>query len=355
MILDRYLVRQFIPIFIIAAFMFVMIIILLDLFTNLWRYLNNEVPVSQILTVSLYYLPKSFSYALPISLLFSAAYTLGDLYGRNELTSVFSSGIPFWRFSAPLLAIGVLSSFFAFYFDDRVVIPTLKIKNDLARKLLRQSSAAENNSDIVIRTKNGSLIYFVDYYDYQNRVLSGLGIIERGEDGSLSSLTRAGSAKWTGEYWELSNAVIWQWENGFWRVQNLPPTDQYRESPDAFRRSAVKAEELPAKEAAFLVRDLRSAGLPFTIAQSDYFHRYSFSFTSFVVMILSISMGGRFRKNILLMTLLSSLAVSVVFYVMDMLAMMMAKLDYIPPALGAWFPVAAFILIGVFLLRNAKT
>ncbi|MDR2194556.1 MAG: LptF/LptG family permease [Treponema sp.] len=355
MTLDRYLVRQFMPIFIIACCMFVMIVILLDLFTNLWRYLNYEVPISQILLVSYYYIPKSFSYALPVSLLFSAGYTLGDLYGRNELTSIFSSGIPFWRFCMPLIVIGVLSSFFAFYFDDTVVIPTLKMKNDLSRKLLHQSNVSENNSDIVIKSKGGAIIYSIDYYDYAAQILNGVNIIEQNEDGSFSSLVRAPSATWNGAYWELSNAVGYQWEGEFLRAKNLPVTDAYTESPDTFRRNAVKAEELPAKETAFLVEDLKAAGLPFITVETDYHHRYSFSCTSFVVMILSISMGGRFRKNILLMTLLSSLSVAAVFYVMDMITMMMAKLGYIPPFAGAWFPVFFFVVAGFFLVRSAKT
>ncbi|MDR0877720.1 MAG: LptF/LptG family permease, partial [Treponema sp.] len=102
-ILDRYLVQQFLPIFAVAISMFVLLLSLIDLFANLWRYLNYEVPFKDIMRVSLFYLPKSFSYALPISLLFAAAYTLGDLYSRNELTSIFSSGIPFWRFSVSLV------------------------------------------------------------------------------------------------------------------------------------------------------------------------------------------------------------------------------------------------------------
>jgi lipopolysaccharide export system permease protein len=354
MTLDRYLVRQFLPIFIIASFMFVMIIVLLDLFTNLWRYLNYQVPLTQMLTVSLYYVPKSFSYALPVSLLFAAAYTLGDLYGRNELTSIFSSGIPFWRFTLPLIIIGIISSLFAFYFDDRVVIQTLKVKNDLSRKLLHQSSA-ETNSDIVIKSKSGSVIYSVDYYDYAAKILNGVNIVEQDASGSLAALIRAPQAAWNGDYWELSNAIIYHWEGGFLLAKPLAGTDAYRESPDTFRRSAVKVEELSAAQAAFLVEDLKNAGLPYIIAQADYYHRYSFSFVSFVVMILSISMGGRFRKNILLMTLLSSLAVAVVFYVMEMITMMMAKLGYIPTIVGAWFPVLIFVLVGVLLLQSAKT
>jgi lipopolysaccharide export system permease protein len=66
-------------------------------------------------------------------------------------------------------------------------------------------------------------------------------------------------------------------------------------------------------------------------------------------------MGGRFRKNILLMSLLTSLGAAVLFYVSEMITMMMAKLGYIPPFVGAWFPVMMFIVVGGLLLRSAKT
>ncbi|MDR1302575.1 MAG: LptF/LptG family permease [Treponema sp.] len=354
MILDRYLIKQFFPIFVAAISMFVLLLSLIDLFANLWRYLNYEVPLQQILKVCLYYIPKSVSYALPISLLFAAAYTLGDLYSRNELTSIFSSGIPFWRFSLSLLWIGLAFSFFSFHFEDRVVIPTFKVKNDLSRVLLRQSRT-ENNSDIVIKAKNGRLIYAVDYYDSQAQILNGLSIIEQAETGTFLSLVRAPRASWTGTYWALSNALIYSWEEGLLRAKPLIDTEVYQEHPDTFRRNSMQAEELPAREAALMVADLKAAGLPFIQALADYYHRYSFASASFLVMILSISMGGRFRKNILLMSLSSSLGVAVVFYVMEMLSMMMARLGYIPPLVGAWFPVGFFVLIGVLLLQSAKT
>jgi lipopolysaccharide export system permease protein len=355
MILDRYLVRQFIPIFCIAAFMFVMLISLIDLFANLWRYLNYEVPAWDIIKVSLFYLPKSFSYALPVSLLFAAAYTLGDLYAKNELTSIFAAGIPFGRFCASLVIIGFTASIFSFYFDDLVVIPTLRIKNELSRVLLRQQQQQESNADIVIKARNGQLIYSVDYYDYSGKILNGLTIVEKNDEGEFFSHVRASQARWNGEYWVLSNPVIYEWVEGLLRVRSMGETDIYREDPETFRRNAVKVEELPAGDARLLVLDLKNAGLPFIEALAEYYHRFSFPAASLVVMILSISMGGRFRKNILLMSLLGSLSAAVVFYVMEMISMMMARLGYIPPLMGAWFPVSSFIVIGFFLLRSAKT
>jgi lipopolysaccharide export system permease protein len=355
LLLDRYLVRQFLPIFVVAVGMFVMLLSLIDLFANLWRYLNYEVPFKDIMRVSLFYLPKSFSYALPISLLFAAAYTLGDLYSRNELTSIFSSGIPFWRFSASLVIIGLAASLFSFYFDDKVVIPTLRIKNDLSRRFLRQQHT-ETNSDIVIKARNGQLIYSVDFYDRDAQALNGISIVEQNEKGEFISLIRSVRAAWEEDHWVFTNAIIYRWEeDGMLRTAALPDTDAYREHPDTFRRNAVNVEELGAHEAGLLVSDLKAAGLPFIEALADYYHRFSFPTASFVVMILSISMGGRFRKNILLMSLLASLSAAVVFYVMEMISMMMAKLGYIPPFIGAWFPVGTFIVIGVLLLRSAKT
>jgi len=355
MILDKYLFRQFFPIFLVAVSLFVFIVLLIDLFSNLFRYLSNEVPLTTILQISLLFIPKSISYAMPISLLFAAAYTLGDLYAKNELTSVFSSGIPISRFGMSLLIVGFIASVFSFFLDDVIVIPTLKMKNDLSRRALQQF-VSESNSDIVIKTGKGRLIYAVDYFDYDNLVLNGVSIIEMSKDGEFISQIRATSAKWNESYWEFRNALIYKYdENRILRVSPLVPDDSYNEHPDIFKRGSVNVEELTARDAGLLVKDLRAAGLPYYKAQTNFFHRYSFAVTSFIVMILSISMCGRFRKNILLMSLFSSLAVAVIYYIAEMLSMMMAGLNYIHPFVGAWFPVVLFIVIGALLLRSAKT
>ena len=354
MILDRYLVKQFFPVFFIAVSMFMLLLSLIDLFANLTRYLNYEVIPSDIFRVSLYYLPKSFSYALPISLLFAAAYTLGDLYSRNELTSIFASGIPFWRFIMSLLFIGLAASMFSFFFDDTVVIPTLKMKNDLSRTLLHEQRP-ENRSDIVIKAKNGKLTYAVDYFDNTGQILNGVSIIEQDDSGNLVSLVRAPRAVWAGDHWDLVNPVIYEWDHDILRFRNLGSTDEYREEPETFRRNMVNVEELRVRDAGLLVKDLKTAGLPFINALADYHHRFSYATVPFVVIILSISMGGRFRKNILLMSLLSSLVTAVIFYVMEMISMMIADLGYVAAPVGAWFPVGTFIVIGLLLLRTAKT
>ena len=336
--------------------MFILLILMIDIFMNLWRYLNYEVPVLEILRVSFYYLPKSFSYALPVSLLFASAYTLGDLYSKNELISIFTSGISFIRFSFSLIIIGIIASIFSFFFEDRVVIHTFKMKNELSRILLHQQRTV-NNSDIVIRAGGGSIIYSVDFYDTNSEILNGIIIIEKEDDNRLKSVIRATRAVWdeSGEFWDLINPVIYEWHDGFFRIRNMGRTEIFREPPDTFRRNMVNAEDLNLSDIQGLVLDLEEAGLPTTAAMAEYYRRFSFPGTCLIVLILSIAMGGRFRKNILLMSLLASLSAAVVYFVIEMISMMVARQGLMPPLLGAWLPVFVFIFLGILLMRTAKT
>ncbi|MCL2720071.1 MAG: LptF/LptG family permease [Treponema sp.] len=354
MILDIYLLRQFIPIFLIAISLFSFIILLIDLFSNLIQFINNDVPIASILYISICFIPKSISFALPISLLFAAAYVLGDLFEKNELTCVFSSGIPFWRFCFSLLIVGFITSILSFFYEDKLVIPAVKVKNELTRRALNQYVAGSGNN-IVIITRGGRLIYLVDYFDYDKKILNDVIIVEKDVNGRFLSQIRAPSADWNETHWEFRNAVIYQYDDEILRVNPLAFCTSYTEHPDMFRRRTVVFQELPAREARVFINDLRYVGLPHYQAQADYFHRYSFATTSFIVMILSVSMGGRFKKNILLMSLFTSLAVAVIFYIVEMLSMTMAGLNYFHPFIGAWFPIVLFIVIGILLLRSAKT
>ncbi|MDR0586752.1 MAG: LptF/LptG family permease [Treponema sp.] len=353
-IVDKYLIKQFFPVLAASISMFMLLVVLIDLFVNLTRFLNNGAGIAQIFTVSLYYVPKSFLYALPVSLLFSSAYMLGDLYARNELTTVLCSGVPFPRLCVPLFVIGMVFSVFSFFFEDNVVVPTLRMKKDLSRQLL-QSQEQQSSSDVVIKTNGGRLIYAVDYFDRLSETLNGLTIIELDEDNRFNSLVRASKAEWNGSSWSLSGSVMYEYQGEFIKTLPLDENGRFTAEPEAFRRGAIAAEDLKAGDVALLIRDLENSGLPTASARTDYHHRFSFSTVSFVVIFLSVTLGGRFKKNILLMNLLASLGTAVVFYVIEMVTMMSAKVGIMPPAAGAWTPVFVCIAAGFFLLRYAKT
>ncbi|MDR2071839.1 MAG: LptF/LptG family permease [Spirochaetaceae bacterium] len=353
MIVDRYLLKQFFPVFLFSLALFMMLVSLIDLFYYLVRYLNANAAVKDILKVSLYYIPKSFSYAMPVSLLFASAYTLGDLSARNELITLIGAGMPFWRFCRSLIILGLVASGFAFFFEDLAVIPTLRKKNEMSKELLHTNT--DTLADIVIKLHEGRIIYSADYYTHTTKTLNGVTIIELDDTKRIVSIVYAPQAIWTGAFWSFSHALQYRWEKGFFKPREYGETEKYTEDPQTFVRSSMSPEELQTAALRLLIRDLQKAGLPIGSALTDYYHRFSFSAVSFVVIFLSLSMSTRFKQNTLLLSLLGSLGTAVVYYVIEMISMMSARAGLLPPFLGAWIPVFICTVAGLLLLWYSRT
>jgi lipopolysaccharide export system permease protein len=127
------------------------------------------------------------------------------------------------------------------------------------------------------------------------------------------------------------------------------------EPPDTFRRLSRNIEEMNRTESRRYVALIRRAGLPFRESLTDYYRKYSFACTPLIVAFIASSLGSTFRKNILLMSLLASLVISVAFYVSQMVTAILSKNGFIPPLAGAWSPFTLFLALGFMLFRTART
>lgn len=352
--------RQFLPVFVVTLVFFIVLLQLVDLFANLWQYLNNNVSVSSILYVSYLYIPKCISYALPIALLFAVSFTLGNLYANNELIAVFGSGISLYRFTLPLILTGAFLCVGAFYFEDRIVIPSFRMKNSLSMELMGLKPSL-SNTNVTIISGDGGIIYNLDYYNDESKTMSNVIVIERNRQGGFTSRLDAESARWNKDekFWQFNKCRYFFFgdDGEFIDEQNFASyTDpRYNESPETFRKVTRNVDEMPIADAENWIQSLKKAGLPFRDALTDYYSRFSFALTPLIVTIISCALGGKFKKNILLMSLLSSLILSVVYYVIQMVMALMAKMGHLPPLAGAWTSVLLFLLLGAVLLRQAKT
>lgn len=358
--LYRMLLRQFVPVLLIATSFFVTILVLVDLFQNIARYIDLETPVNEMLRVHLLYLPKALHFALPMSLLFAVSFTLGTLYSNNELIAVFGSGVSLRSFVLPLTVVGLLMSAGSFALEEYLAIETLREKNQLEQELLNISRSLSNSN--VTRLGSGSrVVYHADYFNDAGSTLNGVIIVEREEaeqeDTGPSRIISARSAVWNGSSWDMREARVFTWEDGDLVEESrsnfeaphltLPPT--------AFKRRGRDIDEMRLAEAQEWIESQREAGLPYLEDLTKYHERFSFALTPFVVVFISSAIGGRFRKNILLMSLLVSLSVSVVYYVTQMISGLLAYSAYLSPIMGAWSGVLLFSLLGLVMLRFSRT
>ena len=290
---------------------------------------------------------------------FSFIYS-GSFYSNNELISVFGSGIPVYRFVLPIIILSLFLSLFLYYFEENAVIDSFRQKSELSSELLKRKKSM-SNSNVTVSSPDRKVIYNADYYNDSNRTLSTLVIIDRKQSSIYPLRTDAKWAKWDEKekYWILIDCRVFSWDenNQKYDIEIIKQIDKkmYNLNPETFRKIIKNIDELKRREAAQWLKSLRSAGLPFKEQLTEYYRRFSFPLTCFIVTLIASSMGGRFKKNILLMSLLVSLLISSGYYILQMILILFAKLGYIPPAAGAWGTFLVFMFISAALFRYAKT
>ncbi|MCX7025801.1 MAG: LptF/LptG family permease [Spirochaetes bacterium] len=350
--------RSFVPAFLGAMVFFAFILELVDLFANIAKYLGNDIPPLTVLRSMLLYLPKCLSFALPVSSLFAASYVFGVMYANNELIIVYGSGISIYGAALPLLFLAAALSIGGFYLDDRVVIPAQKTRTRLLRQLTGQKLSL-SNAEITLIGKGKNTIWHADYYDDSQSTLSGPSVVELDAKGRFLSRIEALRAVWEDGVWSFKNARIFSYDAATgemrYRFESAFFRQDLAELPESFRARKADMDELNAGEALDYVNSLKNSGLPFSGVMAEYHKRYSFSLTPFIVVLLSVGTAGRFRKNVLLTSLLLSLLTATLYYVLQMVTMLLAKNGTLTPILGAYIPAAAFMGVGGFLIWTTRT
>lgn len=363
--LRLYLLRSFLPSLLVALLFFTLIIELADLFANLVRYLQTQADIATIARVQFLYLPKCLSFSIPIAMIFSTALTMGNLYANNELIAVFSAGVSLLRFTSTIIAFGALVSVASFFLQEGLVINSVKAKNELSRQLLG-FAPNDTANNIVLFDKGTRAVYRASLYNAANRTLSDVLVVKRKSDGSVELVLRAASAAWddASKRWIFNDANLYavgERDVGGNAAPELAMSAKpsYGDAffdlrPDTFQQLSQNIDELKVWEAGPWIQALKQAGLPSVEAEERYWERFSFACTPLIVSLLSCAIGSRFRKNILLMSLLVSLMLAVIYYVLQMVAGLLANFQILPPAVGAWTGAAVFAVVAWRLYLYAR-
>lgn len=356
MTLVVYMLKKFFSIFLGSLLFFVLVLSLTDLLMNLWSYISKGVSFKTVGLIMLLYVPKTVWYALPIAMLFATAYMLSDFYARNELLAVFASGISLFKFAFPLLLVSFVMSFAMFFLEDNLVVKTFSKKEALQRKVL-QTEQNKNNDNIVIMAEEGSIVYQAEYYDDALQRLFNLCILFRDKEKNLQAIILADNASYQDGLWLLSGATQYTYEKNEIKIKALDQnlTKLLKESPETFRNNTVSVETVSSSQARAYIQHLERAGLPSSEAKSVYYKKFSFPFVLVIVVFLAVGLSGKTRKNVLIVSLFLSILSVVLFYVTQMITMLMAKFGTIPPLFGAWFPVFLFVVLSLVLLKYART
>src|SRR5260370_24590617 len=100
--LDRYLVREWLRVFLVTLLGFAILVIVIDVTDKFDLYLGRGIKPTAVALSYVFDLPEKMFLILPVAVLFATVFTVGALGRHSELTAAKASGISFHRLVRPL-------------------------------------------------------------------------------------------------------------------------------------------------------------------------------------------------------------------------------------------------------------
>jgi len=130
-ILYRYIIREYLKIFLAALGGFLFICLVGDAAERTSDFVDASAPTGLILLFYLNQLPYYLIFVLPASSLIATLFTMGQMNKYNELTAMLSSGVSLERIFRPLLLLMLVVSALSFLINETVVPRTNEKKKDI--------------------------------------------------------------------------------------------------------------------------------------------------------------------------------------------------------------------------------
>src|SRR5512136_868701 len=104
---DRFLLREFLKLMLLALACVVGIYLMIDLFEQLGYYLSRKVPLITLIEYYACFTPTAVNLLFPVSFVLSCFMVFGRLTRQRELAALQSAGVNTYRLFRPILGFGV--------------------------------------------------------------------------------------------------------------------------------------------------------------------------------------------------------------------------------------------------------
>ncbi len=350
-VLTRYTLTSVLKVGLATALLAALMLVGVDLFSNLDSYIGHSVGFGKAFMLSMLYYPEAFLLALGPSFLFSTTYFLSMLNASNEMICVLNSGISSKRVVMPLFILAVLLALFYFGFNETVAIKSSNLKD--SRTQFATSDSSLDNTDIALSDMQDGYMVYASRYEDETSTLYNVSYVElKGE--SDTGLRRIDAYKAVYDekqgFWTFNDCYVYTTidtnEGGIVDVSYFGSLDVERMKlePQLFRNLSSEISKMSLDLArAYL---LRMKGLnPDEYARlgTECYKRIFSCLTPLVMMVIACSMNYRFKKNVLFFSLICSICIAVVYYVIQMMTVMLADQGVIAPWLGILIPFAVIL------------
>lgn len=210
-LLDKYILKQVIAVFIMGVLVFTSIIFASDTFITLIKQISKYgIPFKIAFMIIILHLPSVFVMTIPMGVLLSTVMTLNSLSLSSEITVMRACGIGLNRIAKPIFAFAIVMSLASFFINETIVPVMTKQSTDLALFAFGQKNIPEGKENFTFKeVKEGGTLKRLFYVgDCTDGVLHNITVLDASKDNSIQIL-QAREGKTSPEGWKFQKGAIY--------------------------------------------------------------------------------------------------------------------------------------------------
>jgi len=353
-ILDKYLLRQVIEMFIMGVLVFTSIIFASDTFITLIKQIAKYgIPFKIAFILVILSLPSVFVMTIPMGILLATVMTLNKLSLDSELTVMRACGIGFNRIATPVFIFAIFMALASFTINETVVPIMTKQSKDLALWSFSQKNVPNGKHNFTFQELNdqGGLkrLFYVEFC--KDKKLHDITVLDMSKKDTINVL-QAKEGRTSPSGWVFSNGIVYTIAN---KGKVLNATF-FGESVTQFGIDLKKEmQKNVASERNFmqLSKYLRvTKGIVKEDKQDLYislFDKVALPLTTIVLVLIGVPLAitpPRVRYN---RGFLFSILIIFAYYLIRALSMSFGETGALTPFLAAFLPNIILTIIGVGL------
>jgi LPS export ABC transporter permease LptG len=365
-ILDEYVVREFLSMFLVVLTGFVLLMLVFTFFDLIGDILRNHIPLTTVGEYLVNLTPDMLYQIAPLAVLIATLVTFGVLNRNSEIIAMKATGISLYRLVVPIVSISAVLSISLFLFDQ-FYLPQANRRQEALRNTIKgrppQTVTHPENNWIFGQPHPGEpgRIFYYQFFDPDRKEFANLSVFEF--DPSTFSITRRIFAS---RVFSDTNSGTWRFQNGWVRDLQGADTVAFREfsqttfseiheDPGYFTKENKQSQEMNFGQLDSYIRDLRQSGFDTMRLRVQLWHKLAYPLIAVVMAVLAIPFALSMGRRGSLTSIAVAIAVALAYYVVNGTFESMGNVNYLPAALAAWSSDILFALVGGYLLLRTPT
>jgi lipopolysaccharide export system permease protein len=358
-ILDRYVTREFLRLFVLFALAAPLLFVLGDWTDNIDTFTERQLPLSDVALGYLFKLPQFILFSLPIAGLIATVFTVSTMTRHSEMAAAKAGGISFHRATIMLPVLGVMLTGFGLFLSELVPI-TLRRSAELHGN---RNEYRGSRNDFVYRAEDGT-VYGIRRLDLNANRVYGMTVQNEGDGFEVPTTTTfAREAVWDSTAgWTLNDGVtrvVWNDTTDGGSVQTFEfgrmALPALWEQPEELLAEPREPDEMRYAEMGRFINALRrSGGKPFKLMFSQA-EKIAIPVATLIIILFGAPLANTTARGGPAYGIGISLGVTIVYLVLFRVAEAVGNAGIIDPVLSAWAPNALFFAASLLLIARVRT